>query len=1246
MGGNLMRWNWRFIFICVILNRRVQPEAYRLYLELMRQYSHSFPFLGPGACREKIIKSIDATLQLSHIYRVEKMDFGIVIVLFVLRAVTTLVDSVLEDFGLPFASKFVVEDRWPHPIDLHAIDRGSNYSSKHHDHLRQTNIMIALEVLVNMTSKKRIQVFLRAVHLNMPKSFDSFHRRLQFIKEHMSSGTILMSINHLLEKLLSNVEVMMNVVDRRTNKHCLQEHLDDKRLVNSPLSFLTGAGKAGCWISFDIIMENAMDGRKTVCPIAAFEKLAELTRKLQLINQASWQETFQALWISALRLVQRAREPVSGPVPHLDSRLCLLLSIVPLTIAILLKEESDAVYGIDSDSTMKQGLVACLQSLMQFTGLLSPPEPVIEAANNAATKAAVFVSKNKMQAGDLRMIPQNNCSPRAMGSLLHLMVEACISRDLIDTSAYFWPGYVVGKTCPQTVLIQDSQWSNFMQGAPLGESLQSALIATPAPSVAELKKLTHLALNGSEKERLVAPKILCAASLIRGWNIQEHTVCALVKLLSPPVPSDAPASGEAKHFLCHVHMLTATLSSLCHTDIVHILWLHGVIPEVIAALIPLCEVFGSLQPPSTYRSSTSEEVSVYTVFSLAFLFLLRLYKFYVPSQGHYSSGRTGPVRPELTLDYFLLMRNNIIPNKFTTKNADCANIADPLDHLPHRSIYIDSFPKLRAWYFQNQACVASILSGLCNPRPVLDVTNKIFNMIFWKENKGGQGVLHNSCLDSNTDTSSHSSRTSTTSLHGSSQSTSTSISEDEDQVLPLLPAWQVLEAIPIVLEAFLTACANGRLSSRQLTTGLRDLVDFFPASIAAIVTYCSAEITRGIWKDVPMNGTDWPNPSEALYSFESGVKEVLASTGVHIQSFYPRGMPPMLPLPLAALLSLFITFKMDKSLEYARAVVGRAAIYHAVHSNWPGMLICGAIGYQKLRKWQDFLIVTLSCSTFTHDRDAVVQLIRSCFRAFLGPVLSDCSSVTSARGVVGLLGQSLSNIYSLSPGILFLRTYHLFHDPHFISEVILKLVIECACNLAQECTSGSPTRLKSGVMSLTESFSTARQVAILGASLLYVAGQEILVQVLFEETVPTILLSANKERSGTEGSFSSLLEGYAISYLMFFSSAIFAGFRSASSKIGSSKRHERIITSHLNFMARVFEHNIVLNCDPTLWKTHVRCFLGLVVRFVPSWIQSMKLDVLQKLSNVLKVWQEHDLALSLLELGGTGAIEVVVKSLF
>lgn len=39
-------------------------------------------------------------------------------------------------------------------------------------------------------------------------------------------------------------------------------------------------------------------------------------------------------------------------------------------------------------------------------------------------------------------------------------------------------------------------------------------------SVAELEKLYSFAVSGSEEEKLMSSKILCGASLLRGWNIQ------------------------------------------------------------------------------------------------------------------------------------------------------------------------------------------------------------------------------------------------------------------------------------------------------------------------------------------------------------------------------------------------------------------------------------------------------------------------------------------------------------------------------------------------------------------------------------------------------------------------------------------------------------------------------------------------------------------------------------------------------
>uniref|UniRef100_A0A0A9CRH4 Mediator of RNA polymerase II transcription subunit 33A n=1 Tax=Arundo donax TaxID=35708 RepID=A0A0A9CRH4_ARUDO len=530
-----------------------------------------------------------------------------------------------------------------------------------------------------------------------------------------------------------NIRKVCNA-DYQPNNKRLVGVLGNMRSSGSLLGQLTGAGRAACWIIFDIYVENAIDGRH-LSGISAIEVLKEMTKTLQVLNEASWQETFKALWISALRLVQRAREPLEGPIPHLDARLCMLLALIPLSIAAILKEESD-VFGAEGNKILprRQGLISSVQDLIQYSGLLVPPSSVMNAANAAASKAAIF--KAKAGVVNSNMMGQTDSSMKAVGNMLHLIVEACISRNLIDTSAYLWPGYVVSSGASKdTSLPQESPWLNFMQGAPLSGPLNDALVATPASSVAELEKLYNIAVNGSEEEKTAAAKILCGASLVRGWNIQEHVVGMVVKLLSASLPSDSSTSthGSVSHYLAQMSTLNVILIGVSYGDVIHILSLYGMVPDVAAALMPLCEVFGSIAPPPNHRSTIFGETSVYSVFSCAFLCLLRLWKFYKPPQEYCLSGRGGSVRLELTLDYLLLMRNNRAElSNSSAASRDSSNNMGSVNEVHTQPVYIDSFPKLRAWYFQNQACIASTLSGLCNKNPVHQVANKILSMICQK----------------------------------------------------------------------------------------------------------------------------------------------------------------------------------------------------------------------------------------------------------------------------------------------------------------------------------------------------------------------------------------------------------------------------------------------------------------------------------------------------------------------------------
>jgi hypothetical protein len=229
--------------------------------------------------------------------------------------------------------------------------------------------------------------------------------------------------------------------------------------------------------------------------------------------------------------------------------------------------------------------------------------------------------------------------------------------------------------------------------------------------------------------------------------------------------------------------------------------------------MPLCEAFGSIAPPPNlkstifgetppnHKSTIFGETSVYSVFSCAFLCLLRLWKFYKPPQEYCLASRGGSVRLELTLDYLLLMRNNHMESSNSSAaSRDSCNNMGSVSEVPTQPVYIDSFPKLRAWYLQNQACIASTLSGLCNKNPVHQAANKILSMICRKMNKGGVP-------------SANLSSTSGSSISGSSVSVS-----DDSYQRPTVPAWEFLEAMPFVLEAVLTACAHGQLSSRDLTT--------------------------------------------------------------------------------------------------------------------------------------------------------------------------------------------------------------------------------------------------------------------------------------------------------------------------------------------------------------------------------------------------------------------------------------------
>ncbi|KAJ8622624.1 hypothetical protein MRB53_031153 [Persea americana] len=1226
----------------IIPCRHSRPAAYRLYMELFKRHSFSFASQITGPSCQKIMTSIDDVLHLSQVFGIQECEPGVLVVEFVFSIVWQLLEATLDDEGL---LELTLERKsvWATRSQDMEIDYENSFDERrteNYDKLQKANTVMAIELIVQFLRQKLVSRLLYLARQNMPSHWGGFMQRLRLLGTNSSA----------LRNSTISPEILLQSSSFYTPKsfglECKPSPHQDSCAVIASASLTSSAGDcfgpstSALWIPLDMFLEDCLDGTQ-VAASCAIDTLTSLLKALQAVNGTSWHDTFLGTWVAALRLVQRERDPIEGPVPRLDTRLCILLSITTLSIADIIEEEEVTIVDEMEHNTTSQwkekqvagkrrkDLVSSLQVLGDYEGLLAPPQSVISVANQAAAKAMMFISGLTVGSGYFECIGMTDVPMNCSGNLRHLIVEACIARNLLDTSAYFWPGYVNGRInqIPHNVSGQVLGWSTLMKGAQLIPSMINALATTPASSLAELEKIFEIAVNGSDDEKASAATILCGASLIRGWNIQEHTVRYVVKLLSLPIPKDY--SGSESHLISYAPMLNSVLTGISSVDSVQIFSLQGLVPELAGALMAICEAFGSSIPNISWTLPTGEKITVHAVFSNAFILLMRLWKFNHPPLEHHVLGNGAPVGSQLTPEYLLLLRNSLVASasnmpKERNNSRRSPKIAGSSSTHP---IFVHSFPKMKVWYRQHQACIASPLSGLVHGTPVHQLVDGLLNMIFRKMNKGG-------------------SLTVTSGNSGSSLSSSSGPGSEDASLGLKLPAWEILEAVPFVVDAALTACSHGRLSPRDLATGLKDLADFLPASLATIVSYFSAEVTRGVWKPAFMNGTDWPSPAANFSTVEEHIKKILETTGVNVPSLVAGGSAPAtLPLPLAAFVSLTITYKLDRVSERFLNLAGPALESLAAGCPWPSMPIVASLWAQKVKRWNDFLIFSASRTVFQQNRDAVVQLLKSCFTATLG--LSPASTCSNG-GVGALLGHGFGSHFSggfspVAPGILYLRIYRSIRDIMFVTETILSLLVFSVKEVASNGLSRERIdKLKKtkygaryGQVSLSTAVSKVKLAAELGASLLWLSGGSGLILTLFQETLPSWFLSMHgSEQEGGSGGMTAMLVGYTLAYF----TVLCGAFAWSVESVPAAKRRPRIPGRHMEFLAGALDGKITLGCDWSTWRAYVTCFVGLMVRSAPTWVTEMEVDVLKRLSRGLRQWNEEDLALALLAGGGISAM--------
>ncbi|CAN8258357.1 unnamed protein product [Cochlearia groenlandica] len=1193
----------------VIPNRSRQQAAYRIYLELLKRYIFRIRDYISGSHYQNVMNSVAKILGLSELFGVETNETGVLVVRFVFKLLSQLVDASLSDEGLLELDQTQDSNsQWLVKSQEMEIDDPERYNEKAGslEKLQTLNTIMAIEMIAEFLRNTVISRLLYLVSVNRTSVWHEFVRRVKLLGEkssHIRNSKVLDS-NDLLQ-LISDGRFGYSY-DNKVISLQKSNAIVDFGSLASFAGLCHGASLSSLWLPLDLVFEDAMDGYQ-VNPTSAIEIITGLAKTLQKINGSTWHETFLGLWIAALRLVQRERDPIEGPIPRLDTRLCMSLCIVPLVIENLI-EEGEYDFSIEK---LREDLITSLQVLGEFPGLLVPPQCVVSAANKAATKAIVFLSGEKSCSDVINM---KDVSINCAGNMRHLIVEACIARNILDTSAYSWAGYVNGRInqLPQSLPSEVPCWSSLVKGAPLNAAMVNALVSVPASSLAELEKLYEVAVKGSDEEKISAATVLCGASLTRGWNIQEHTVEFLTRLLSPPVPADY--SGAESHLIGYACMLNVIIVGIGSVDSIQIFSLHGMIPQLACSLMPICEEFGSYTPSVSWTLPSGEEVSAYSVFSNAFTLLLKLWRFNHPPIEH-GVGDVPTVGSQLTPEHLLLVRNShLVSSETLNRDRNRKRLSDVARSASCQPVFVDSFPKLKIWYRQHQRCIASTLSGLTHGSPVHQTVEALLNMMFRKVKGSNSGT-----------------------------SSSSGAASEDSIPRPEFPAWDILKAVPYVVDAALTACTHGRLSPRELATGLKDLADFLPASLASIVSYFSSEVSRGVWKPAFMNGMDWPSPAANLSKVEEYIKKILATTGVDIPSLAPGGSSPAtLPLPLAAFVSLTITYKIDKGSERFLNLAGPALECLAAGCPWPCMPIVASLWTQKAKRWFDFLVFSASRTVFLHNPDAVVQLLRNCFSATLG---LNAAPMSNDGGVGALLGHGFGShfyggISPVAPGILYLRMYSALRDTVSVSEEILSLLIHSVEDIAHNRLSKENLkRLKTakngsryGQSSLATAMTQVKLAASLSASLVWLTGGLGVVHLLIKETIPSWFLSVDKsDREEGPSDLVAELRGHALAYFVVLCGAFAWGLDSRSA---ASKRRQGILGSHLEFLARALDGKITVGCERATWRTYISGLMSLVVSCLPLWVMEIDTQVLKSLSNGLRQWGKEELAVLLLSMGG------------
>lgn len=342
----------------IIPTRQQQPEMYKVYLDLTGTYVFSFSSTKLMPCRDRVVKAVDESLQLSKSPEAPITEVGVVIVHFLFTLVARLAEAVYEDWK---SNKGVMHGQMMHPGHEEKGEMGI-------EQLKRTNSLAAVHLMARIMHNKRTAGILRIARRNLQDQWALFVQRLQMV-ESLTNDPSSMAPKETVEAL----GLLANAIQQGLRPEWRPSQLPVIRSLlpthSRSWSFgnAGGLGQSSLWLPFDIYMEAAMEGRR-LSTSSNSEILADAMKAMQSVHAANWVDLFLGLWTAALRLVKRDRESFEGPNPHVESRLCMLLSILPIASGIVIEEEEkgqlhpENISGDDKERKVVGGRRAALET--------------------------------------------------------------------------------------------------------------------------------------------------------------------------------------------------------------------------------------------------------------------------------------------------------------------------------------------------------------------------------------------------------------------------------------------------------------------------------------------------------------------------------------------------------------------------------------------------------------------------------------------------------------------------------------------------------------------------------------------------------------------------------------------------------------------------------------------------------------------------------------------------------------------